>query len=101
MEVTKQIFECIDEILKDQKITLKELSRISRIPSTTLYRHFELQEKLTLGDLEVICRALKVPPPNLAVTQDEVRLLATYRAHNRDAQRNVLGLLESTQQTGI
>ncbi|MBU2713702.1 helix-turn-helix domain-containing protein [Zooshikella harenae] len=97
MEVIKQIFDSINVALKDQDITLVELSRISRIPKTTLYRHFEQQEKLTLGELEVICKTLNVQPPNLAVTQDEVRLLAAYRAHNKEAQKNVLGLLENSQ----
>ncbi|RDH41626.1 helix-turn-helix domain-containing protein [Zooshikella ganghwensis] len=96
MEVIKKIFDSINVTLKDRGITLVELSRISRIPKTTLYRHFEQQEKLTLGELEAICKALKIQPLCLAITPDEIRLLDAYRAHNRDAQRNALGLLEST-----
>lgn len=97
MEVTKLIFDYLSETLKDQGITLNTLSSLTQIPKTTLYRHFEKKEQLTIGELEAICAALKVKFPIIASTPDEVRLLAAYRSNKPEIQASTLTLLEHTK----
>ena len=72
----------LDELLKQRKMSLKELSRRSGVSYSTLYSARQRDGQLSVDTIELLCKELGIRPFEFYMT-DEDRAMFQYGYRNR------------------